>query len=128
MFWKKRNDNIIDFTYVTDDKRQAFRVKPPPDFPPVILFENHEKLEVAVKDISAGGIAFYCSDQEYFTEGQEVKMSIRLPRGKKDIPVVCKILGIDPEGIFHTCFQSLEEKAYEKIYRYVLSVEKRLLR
>lgn len=127
MFWKKRKDNIIDFTFKTDDKRSAFRVNPPEDFYPVVIMESKdaEKRELPIKDISTGGISF---SQENLKAGETHRVWMRMPHEPNEIFVKFEILSVDEQHVCHCRFMDLDEKKINKIYRYVLEVQKRDLR
>lgn len=125
MFWKKRRDNnIIDFTFETKDKRRAFRVFPPPGFVPFISpMETDE--QIPVRDISTGGFSFV---KEGFKPGETYSVSLRLPGEARDIAAQFEILSLDEAKICHCRFLDLPEKSIQKIYLYVLEVQKRDLR
>jgi hypothetical protein len=126
LFWKKKRDNnIIDFTFETKDKRRAFRVFPPPGFAPIIFRGDNEGDSIPVRDISTGGFSFV---KEGFEAGKTYVVTLRLPGEPKDIAAQFEILSIDEAKIRHCRFLDLSEKAVKKIYLYVLEVQKRDLR
>lgn len=129
MFWKKKNDNIIDLDYETDDKRNAYRVVPLKDFAPVVMLEELERspIPVKVRDISAGGIAF-TGEHEKLKRSVSYTVSMRFPNDEREVRAKLEILDIDAEHVHHCRFVGLSEKAAGIIYRYVLEVQKKQLR
>lgn len=124
MFWKKKDDDVIDFTFETDNKRQAFRVIPPDDFTPIITTADEKKQTLPVHDISAGGFSFEAEGVEGFKVGETYQILLHLPEEQRPMPVGFELLSFDAENICHCRFLDLSEKNSGKIYLYVLTVQK----
>ncbi len=125
MFWKKRNDNIIDFSFDSDNKRQAYRVTVPEDFAATLTIKDHSPKILSVNDFSCGGFSFNCEEGEV---GGHYPLSIRLPGDSKVIETEFEILSIDQQGVGHCHFLNLTEKDVKRLYQYVLEVQKQQLR
>ncbi len=133
MFWKNKTnkdeggdfDTTIDFTYETDDTRQAFRVTPLPGFSPLVVLEDKERRPLEVWNISEGG--FCIVNEDTLKLGDERSVSMVFPVSRRRIFTSFKVIAVDEQGNLHCHFSKLSEKTAHIIYRYVLEVQKRCI-
>lgn len=126
MFWKKKQTEAQSedalFTYYTDDRRSAYRVKPAPEAPVVLDFEG---MAVALHDISAVGVSLKHSR---LARHETYAVLLVLPGRGMMIDCDIYVVDIDAAGIVHCCFKSMDDDDVESIHRYVLERQKQLLR
>ncbi len=128
MFWKKKNSSHdIDFTYESDDQREYFRVTVPEDYEPdaTLKADNGNRASLTLKDISCGGFA--CIGCK-LNEDKTYTATLLFPDESKLLSIQFEVLQVDADDISHCRFINLTDKDINKIYHYVLEVQKRALR
>lgn len=133
MFWKKKKTDPEMFTLETENKRKSFRVCPAEDKP--MAFEvgltedeptihNLSEKRVWVIDISASGLSF---KNRGFREKKSYPITFDLPGHNTTISTTLEIICIKG-GICHSRFNGLEEETCDKIHKYVLERQKKIIR
>ena len=110
------------FSYDADDRRSSFRVRPPSTEPIGIEFQGKS---VLVKDIGGGGLSF-CNNR--FKVGDSQSITLDLPGEDITIRVTMEIVEIDEQDVCHGRFTASSHDAINAIHRYMLTVQKDMLR
>jgi len=122
LFWKNRQNDAEMFSYDVDDRRSSFRVRPPSTEPIGIEFQGKS---VLVKDIGGGGLSFA---NNRFKVGDSQSITLDLPGEDTTVRVTMEIVDIDEKDICHGCFTASTHEAINAIHRYMLTVQKDMLR
>jgi len=110
------------FSYDADDRRSSFRVRPPSTEPIGIEFQGKS---VFVKDIGGGGLSF-CNNR--FQVGDSQSITLDLPGEDITVRVTMEIVEIDRQDVCHGRFTASSHDAINAIHRYMLTVQKDMLR
>ena len=110
------------FSYDADDRRSSFRVRPPSTEPIGIEFQGKS---VFVKDIGGGGLSF-CNNR--FQVGDSQPITLDLPGEEITVRVTMEIVEIDDQDVCHGRFTASSHDAINAIHRYMLTVQKDMLR
>ena len=110
------------FSYDADDRRSSFRVRPPSTEPIGIEFQGKS---VFVKDIGGGGLSF-CNNR--FQVGDSQSITLDLPGEDITVRVTMEIVDIDRQDVCHGRFTASSHDAINAIHRYMLTVQKDMLR
>jgi hypothetical protein len=110
------------FSYETDDRRSSFRIRPPSTDPIGIEFQGKS---VLVNDIGGGGLSF-CNNR--FKVGDSQSITLDLPGEDTTVRVTMEIVDIDEQDVCHGRFTASSHDAINAIHRYMLTVQKEMLR
>jgi hypothetical protein len=110
------------FSYDADDRRSSFRVRPPSTEPIGIEFQGKS---VFVKDIGGGGLSFR---NNRFKVGDSQSITLALPGEDITVHVTMEIVEIDEQDVCHGRFTASSHEAINAIHRYMLTVQKDMLR
>jgi hypothetical protein len=121
LFWKEKQDNSEMFFFESNDRRLAYRVRPPANVP--IFFEfGGEKVQVV--NIGAGGLAF---KNKGFKSGDTQAIELPLPYHNITVMPILEINTIDDQDVCHCQFSEIGEDEIEAMHQYVLIRQKKIV-
>lgn len=122
MFWRKKQSDADIFSLDSNDQRASFRVCPLSTQP--IRIEVQGK-SIFLKDISASGLSF-CNNN--FRAGDSLPITFDLPGENVTVSGRIEIIAIDGRGVCRCRFVGLNNDSINAIHRYVLAVQKQVIR
>jgi hypothetical protein len=122
LFWKKKKPEIEFIHHNSDELRNAFRYRFKKGRGLTIRFKGKE---VAILDISAGGLSFENQGFQPF-DVDTIQLTLDIPNfiGNPLFSVGLRILTIDENHLCRCIFEQCSLEQYELIHKYVLEMQK----